>query len=102
MSNITANEMKKAVKGDEVAIKKLNDFKNKLVSKNIEIVFSKECSNYVAQIGTSKEFGAREIIRVIDSKIKPLFVDEILFGSLTNGGKCKVNVVNNEFELEIL
>ena len=86
----------------EVAIKKLNDFKNKLVSKNIDIVFSEECSNYVAQIGTSKEFGAREIIRVIDSKIKPLFVDEILFGSLTNGGKCKVNVINNEFELEIL
>ena len=86
----------------EVAVKKLNDFKDKLLVKNIEIVFSEECSNYVAQIGTSKEFGARQIIRVIDSKIKPLFIDEILFGSLTNGGKCKVNIINDEFELEIL
>ena len=86
----------------EVAVKKLNDFKDKLAAKNIEMVFSEECSNYVAEIGTSKEFGAREIIRVIDSKIKPLFVDEILFGSLVNGGKCRVDVIHNGFEIEIL
>ena len=86
----------------EVAVKKLNDFKDKLATKNIEMVFSEECSNYVAEIGTSKEFGAREIIRVIDSKIKPLFVDEILFGSLVNGGKCRVDVIHNGFEIEIL
>lgn len=86
----------------EVAVKKLNDFKDKLASKNIEIEFSEECSDYIARIGTSKEFGAREIIRVIDSKIKPLFVDEILFGDLSNGGKCKINLINNKFKLEIL
>lgn len=86
----------------EVAVKKLNDFKDKLASKNIDITFSDECSNYVAEIGTSKEFGAREIIRVIDSKIKPLFIDEILFGSLSHGGRCRVNLVDNKFKLEIL
>ena len=86
----------------EVAVKKLNDFKDKLSCKNIEIVFSEECSEYVAKVGTSKEFGAREIIRVIDSKIKPLLVDEILFGSLSNGGKCKINIIDDKFELEIL
>ncbi len=86
----------------EVAVKKLDDFKNKLVSKNIEVVFSEECSSYIAEIGTSKEFGARQIIRVIDSKIKPLFIDEILFGSLSHGGKCRINLVDHRFELEIL
>ena len=86
----------------EVAVKKLDDFRNKLASKNIDIEFSEECSNYVAKIGTSKEFGAREIIRVIDSKIKPLFVDEILFGSLSNGGRCRINLIEDKFELEIL
>ncbi|WP_294154687.1 ATP-dependent Clp protease ATP-binding subunit ClpA [uncultured Clostridium sp.] len=86
----------------EVAVKKFNDFKNKLASKNIDITFSEECSNYVAEIGTSKEFGAREIIRVIDSKIKPLFIDEILFGSLSHGGRCRINLIDNKFELEIL
>ena len=86
----------------EVAMKKLNDFKDKLLCKNIEMVFSEECSDYVAKVGTSKEFGAREIIRVIDSKIKPLLVDEILFGSLSNGGKCKINIIDDKFELEIV
>ena len=86
----------------QVALKKLNDFKDKLASKNIEIIFSEECSDYVAKIGTSKEFGAREILRVIDSKIKPLFIDEILFGSLSNGGRCKINLIDDKFEIEIL
>lgn len=86
----------------EVAMKKLNDFKDKLLCKNIEMVFAEECSDYVAKVGTSKEFGAREIIRVIDSKIKPLLVDEILFGSLSNGGKCKINIIDDKFELEIV
>lgn len=86
----------------QVAMKKLNDFKKKLYSKNIEIIFTQECSDYIAKLGTSKEFGAREIIRVIDSNIKPLFVDEILFGSLCDGGKCRINLINNKFELEVL
>ena len=86
----------------QVAIKKLNDFKDKLISKNIEIIFSEECSDYVAKAGTSKEFGAREILRIIDSKIKPLFIDEILFGSLSNGGRCKINLIDEEFKIEIL
>lgn len=86
----------------QVAVKKLNDFKNKLHSKNIEIIFTQECSDHIAKLGISKEFGAREIIRVIDSSIKPLFIDEILFGGLCNGGKCKINLINGEFKLEVL
>ena len=86
----------------QVAVKKLNDFKNKLHSKNIEIIFTQECSDHIAKLGTSKEFGAREIIRVIDSNIKPLFIDEILFGRLCNGGKCKIHLINDEFKLEVL
>lgn len=85
----------------EVAVKKLNDFRNKLREKKIEVEFTPECSNYVAKIGTSKEFGAREIIRVIDSKIKPLFIDEILFGKLSDGGKCEVKIIDGKFELKV-
>ncbi len=84
-----------------IAIKQLNDFKIKLASKNIEIEFSKECVNYVAKTGTSEEFGAREIARIIASKIKPLLVDEILFGQLSDGGKCDINLIDENFKLVI-
>ena len=84
-----------------VAKKQLNDFKVKLSTKNIEIQFTEECAEHLVKIGTSEEFGAREIARVIASKIKPLLVDEILFGKLSNGGECEIDVINEEFELEI-
>jgi len=84
-----------------IAKKQLNDFKIKLAVKNIEIEFTEECAKHLVKIGTSEEFGAREIARIIASKIKPLLVDEILFGKLSDGGSCVINVKNEEFKLKI-
>ena len=84
-----------------IAKKQLNDFKIKLSVKNIEIEFTEECAKHLVKIGTSEEFGAREIARIIASKIKPLLVDEILFGKLSDGGSCVINVKNEEFKLKI-
>ena len=77
-----------------IAKKQLNDFKAKLAAKNIEIEFDEECVNYVAKTGTSEEFGAREIARVIASRIKRLLVDEILFGKLSDGGHCTIKLID--------
>ena len=84
-----------------IAQKQLNDFKTKLASKNIKIEFDEECINYVAKTGTSEEFGAREIARVIASRIKPLLVDEILFGKLSDGGNCTIKLIDENFKLVI-
>lgn len=84
-----------------IAKKQLDDFKIKLASKNIEVQFTEECAKHLVKIGTSEEFGAREIARVIASKIKPLLVDEILFGRLIGGGICKIDVNDEKFELTI-
>jgi len=85
----------------DIANKQLNEFKLKLAVKKIEIEFTQKCIEYVAKIGTSYEFGAREISRVINGKIKPILVDEILFGKLKDGGKCKVDAVDEKFILSI-
>ena len=50
--------------------------------------------------GTSAEFGAREIERVIQGEIKPLLVDEILFGSLKEGGKCFLSCEDGTFTIK--
>ena len=84
-----------------IAKKQLNDFKTKLATKNIEIEFSEECVNYIAKTGISEEFGAREIARIIASKIKPLLVDEILFGKLSDGGNCTIDLIDENFKLTI-
>jgi len=84
-----------------IAKKQLNNFKTKLVTKNIEIEFSEECVSYIAKTGISEEFGAREIARIVASKIKPLLVDEILFGKLNDGGNCTVDFIDENFKLTI-
>lgn len=81
--------------------KQLNNFKNKLSIKNIEVEFHEKCISYIVDKGISREFGAREILRVIDSELKPLLVDEILFGRLSKGGKIIVNISNDKFNLDI-
>lgn len=82
-----------------IAKKEMISFRNKLLSKKVKMEFTSRCTEFVAKKGVSKEFGAREIIRVINSEIKPLLVDEILFGSLSNGGTCKIDVKNGVFSI---
>ena len=81
----------------EITNKELNKFVDKLKKKNIELSFSEEVINFISEKGLSREFGAREIKRVINSEIKPLLVDELLFGELSNGGKCNIVIENNKF-----
>ncbi|MBE6062674.1 MAG: ATP-dependent Clp protease ATP-binding subunit ClpA [Clostridium butyricum] len=94
--NSMSSEMAK-----QVACKQLNDFKKKLEQKHVYVSFNDECISYVAEKGTSEEFGAREISRVINTEIKHLFVDEILFGQLSKGGKCSVQIKDGKFKLNI-
>lgn len=82
-----------------IAEKEMISFRNKLLLKNVDMEFTLRCIEFIAEKGVSKEFGAREIIRIINSEIKPLLVDEILFGSLSNGGKCKIDVENGVFSI---
>ena len=47
--------------------------------------------------GISQMYGAREVDRVIRNEIKPLFVDEILFGKLKKGGKLVLSAKDDQF-----
>jgi ATP-dependent Clp protease ATP-binding subunit ClpA len=84
-----------------IAKKELNNFKEKLTSKNVQVEFTEACASYIAKKGTSKEYGAREIIRVINSELKPILIDEILFGKLSSGGNCTIDVAEGRFVCHI-
>nr|MCR5733664.1 AAA family ATPase [Lachnospiraceae bacterium] len=66
--------------------KKLGELSDLLKNKNITLNVEKSARELILKKGISREFGAREVDRVIRNEIKPLFVDEILFGKLKNGG----------------
>lgn len=82
--------------------KELNKFKEQLLSKNVYVDFTENCISYIANKGISVEYGAREIIRIINGEIKPLLIDEILFGGLSKGGKIVIKVEDDKFNYQYL
>lgn len=80
----------------KITKKQLKILEEKLMDKEVVIEASKAFIDYVVKKGTSEEYGAREIKRIIDLELKPLLVDEILFGRLKKGGVCKVDAINNK------
>lgn len=81
----------------DIARKELNRFNDQLSKKNVKVNFDDKCIAFVANKGISQEYGAREIIRIINQEIKPMLVDEILFGSLSDGGEITLDVKDNKF-----
>ena len=70
-----------------------------LSKKKIKFTISKKATDLLITKGVSVEFGAREIDRVIRGEIKPLLVDEILFGKLKKGGICDLDAESDEFRV---
>ena len=85
--------------GYMVVDKKLSELKTMLEKKNIEFSATEEARALVKKKGISREYGAREVDRVIRNEIKPMLVDEILFGSLKDGGRLVVSATEDDFKI---
>ncbi|MDO4178899.1 MAG: AAA family ATPase [Phascolarctobacterium sp.] len=81
--------------------KKLGELAAQLETKNVFFTSDEAAEVLVKTKGISAEFGAREVDRVIRNEIKPLFVDELLFGKLKKGGKLLLKVEANKFAISI-
>jgi len=79
--------------------KKLGELKEKLKAKKVNMTLTDEAFNYLLNEGFTKEYGAREMDRVITGKLKPLLMREILFGSLKKGGKAEIKIVDSRLSI---
>ncbi|MCY6369167.1 ATP-dependent Clp protease ATP-binding subunit ClpA [Clostridium ganghwense] len=84
-----------------IAKKAINQFEDKLSSKNISLNVTEKCYKWLAQKGFSKAYGAREILRVVQQEIKPYFVDEVLFGKLSNGGAAIIDIADDKIVIKV-
>ncbi|MBE6050123.1 MAG: ATP-dependent Clp protease ATP-binding subunit ClpA [Clostridium sp.] len=84
----------------KIVNKEFSILSEKLKDKSIELIPTKKCIEHIIEKGTSEEYGAREITRIINNEIKSLLVDKILFGNLKKGGKCKVDYLNEKIYIE--
>lgn len=79
-----------------IAKKAIGEFSEKLSARGIELNVTEACYKFIAEKGYSSVYGAREILRFVQSSIKPHFVDAVLFGDLVNGGVTVVDVKNGK------
>lgn len=74
--------------------KKLRELNAKLAAKSVSITLTDEAHQYLLKSGYSKEYGAREMDRVIQQQLKTMLMREILFGKLKKGGEATVDLQN--------
>ncbi len=84
---------------EQIVEKKLGELGEMLAKKKVCFTADSAAKTLVKKKGISTEFGAREIDRVIQGGIKPLLVDEILFGKLKKGGSCRLTVSEEDFRI---
>ena len=78
----------------------INELVVELKDKNVSLEYSDEVISIILSKGYSKEYGARNIKRVIDSDVKLPIANEMLFGKLKNGGTCNLEVDDNKIILK--
>ena len=88
---VVFNDMDKAM-ATLILRKKLGELQEKLTARQVKMTLTDEAFDYLLKEGFTQEYGAREMDRVITSKLKPLLMREILFGSLKKGGSAIVEL----------
>jgi len=80
----------------KVVDKFINELKGQLSVKKVSINLSPEARTWLARKGHDPRYGARPLNRLIQTEIKDVLSDEILFGRLYNGGKVFIDVENEK------
>ncbi|MGE0104025.1 MAG: ATP-dependent Clp protease ATP-binding subunit ClpA [Blastocatellales bacterium] len=85
---------------EKVVDKFIDELRGQLVEKKVEIDLEESARAWLANKGYDQQFGARPMARLIQSKIKEPLANEILFGSLQQGGVVTIGVKDGELSLE--
>ena len=70
----------------------ISELKNQLSSKRVVLTVSDAAGTWLARNGFSLEYGARPLARLIQTEIKDVLSNEILFGKLVKGGGVTIDI----------
>jgi ATP-dependent Clp protease ATP-binding subunit ClpA len=68
------------------------EFAQQLQARKVELDYSEATRIWMAEKGHDPQYGARPLARVLQTEIKDVLSDEILFGRLEKGGKVFIDV----------
>jgi len=75
---------------ERIVDKFLAEIEEQLAEKKISFELSPGAKRWLAESGYDSRFGARPLARFIQSEVKDILADEILFGRLVKGGRVKI------------
>jgi ATP-dependent Clp protease ATP-binding subunit ClpA len=83
---------------ERIVDKFIVELEEQLAEKRIQLELSPAARSWFAEQGYDSTFGARPLGRLIQSEIKDLLADEILFGRLRTGGRVHIDRTGEEVE----
>ena len=92
---VVFNDMDKYM-AELILHKKLRQLDEKLAAKGVSLSLTDAAFEQILKWGFTKEYGAREMDRVIGNRLKPLLVKALLFGKLKKGGQGIVDFDGKE------
>lgn len=90
-ATVVFNEMDRTM-ASLILDKKLRQMQEQLAARKVTMALTDEARGHLLALGFTREYGAREIDRVIASQLKPLLMREILFGRLKDGGTATIDL----------
>ena len=78
---------------------KIRRLEERLKSRNVQLEIEPDAYSKLLKEGFSPEYGAREIERVLNARLTPLLMREILFGGHKGGFKAVVKATEDGFEI---
>ncbi len=81
---------------EKVVDKMVGELQQQLAERKVHISLTPSARSWLAKEGYEPAFGARPLRRLIMKEIGDVLTEEILFGSLTKGGKVKIGRKNNK------
>ncbi len=85
---------------EKIVTKFINELKLQLSNKKVDILLSEKARIMLAKKGHDPRYGARPLGRIIQTEIKDLLSEEILFGSLKKGGKVHIDLNKDKLEFK--
>ncbi|MDL2328229.1 ATP-dependent Clp protease ATP-binding subunit ClpA [Desulfosarcina sp. OttesenSCG-928-A07] len=77
---------------ERIVDKFMGELSAQLADKRISLKYTSRVRKWLATIGYDPQYGARPLLRVIQTHIKDPLTDEILFGRLEKGGTVKLDM----------
>ncbi|MBC7005110.1 ATP-dependent Clp protease ATP-binding subunit ClpA [Photobacterium sp. BZF1] len=84
----------------QVVDKFIVELQAQLDARGVSMEVSSKAREWLANKGYDKAMGARPMARVIQDNLKKPMANELLFGSLVNGGSVRVDIVNDELDFQ--